>query len=72
MAKFKVLRRVDAFALYTVEIDAADEASAVRIARENDGVIEWNSSGLLTFDAREFVALGPDGLPIPETTIGDL
>ena len=71
MAIFKVLRRVDAFALYTAEIDADDEASAVKIARENDEIVEWNRSGLLTFDAREFVALDPNGLPVLGTTSGD-
>lgn len=71
MAKFKVLRRVDAFALYTVEIDAEDEFSAAKMACANDSIIEWQSSGLLTLDAREFVALDPDGLPILSTATGD-
>ncbi len=71
MPKFTVLRRVDAFALYTVEIEAEDEVSATRIARQNDSVIEWNRSGEMTFDAREFVAIDNDGRPIPSTTTGD-
>lgn len=71
MAKFNVLRRVDAFALYTVEIDAEDEAAAAKVARANDGVLEWKSVGLQTFDAREFVTLRVDGTPLDKTTIGD-
>lgn len=71
MPKFKVMRAVDAFALYEAVVEAADEIDAARIARENDSHIPWTDAGLTTFDARGFVTLAEDGKPIGITRVGD-
>lgn len=71
MPKFKVVRAVDAFALYEAEIEAGTEIEAAAIARANDDNIPWADIGITTFDARGFVTLAEDGSPIGKSRVGD-
>ena len=71
MPKFRVLRRVDAFADFVAEVDAesAEEASALAEAHEDK--IPWRSMGVTQFDARHFTALDARGNEIEKTSRGD-
>jgi hypothetical protein len=70
MAKFTVLRRVDAFVDYVTEVEADDAKSAAEAARQ-EGRFCWSRRGTHTFDARVFVTLDSNGVEIDATEIQD-
>jgi hypothetical protein len=71
MARFQVLRRVDAFVDYVAEIeaDSADEAAAK--ADQNEERYHWAKRGIAQFDSRLFVTLDDSGIEIDSTQRGD-
>jgi hypothetical protein len=71
MPKFKVLRRVDAFADYIAEIEAASADEAAAKANEAEETFKWQPEGVHHFDERLFVTLDDDGNEIESTQRGD-
>ncbi|MGE0830487.1 MAG: hypothetical protein AB7O04_14200 [Hyphomonadaceae bacterium] len=71
MAKFRVLRRVDAYLDYVTEIDAPTAAEAAEIAYRDEEKYRWEAHGHAEFDARLFVALDTEGNEIDGTQQGD-
>jgi hypothetical protein len=71
MGKFKVLRRVDAYVDYEVEVEAATPDEACEIASREPAHLKWREIGTQSFDARMFVTLDGDGSELSETERGD-
>ena len=72
MAHFTVRRTVDAFAVYTTEIEANTPEEAAKLAHDNEDNYNWGTPDIPTFDARDFTTLDNEGAGIEETTIGNL
>jgi hypothetical protein len=68
---FEVLCRIDAFADYAAEVEAADADEAVAMARGNHEDYKWEHRFTQEFDARLYVALDEAGNEIEETELGD-
>lgn len=71
MPKFKVLRRVDAFADDVAEVEAETAEEAARKASVDERTYEWEETGTHHFDARLFVTLDENGSEIEATQRGD-
>jgi hypothetical protein len=71
MARFRVLRRVDAFVDYFTEVEAeSPDAAAARVAADETR-FDWAKAGVVQFDARLFVAVDDDGDEIESSQHGD-
>ncbi len=71
MAKFKVLRRVDAFVDYVAEVEASSAEEAAQRAEDNEERYDWEKVDVQHFDARLFVTLDQDGNELEHTQTGD-
>lgn len=71
MPKYRVLRRIDAFVDYIVEIDAAGADEATAIADEQEERFHWKRESVVQFDSRLFVALDADGNEVESSQRGD-
>ena len=71
MAKFQVLRRVDAFVDYIAEVEADSPEEAARKANDDEEPFDWQERGVVQFDARTFVTLDDEGSEIESTQCGD-
>ncbi len=67
MAKFRILRRVDAWIDYVAEIEAASADAAARRAYEGDASLTWSCIGHEEFANSRIVALDEDGEELAET-----
>ena len=59
MPKFTVERLVDAFAIYTVEIEAETAEAAYEIAREDEN-LTWKDGGVREFTATDYEVFNED------------
>ena len=71
VAKYKVLRRVDAFVDYIAEVEADDAHAAAALAASKEENYAWKRTDLAEYDARSFVTLDADGFEIDGTQKGD-
>jgi len=71
MPTFTVLCRIDAYADYVAQVEAASADEAARLAEANHGDYEWEHEQTAEFDARLYVTLDAGGCEIESTTIGD-
>ena len=71
MAKFQVLCRIDAYADYVAEIEAATAEEAVELACEEHDDYCWEFRGTIEFDDRKYVALDIRGDEIEGAELGD-
>lgn len=71
MAKFRVLRRVDAFVGYVADVEADSAEQAARSAERNEERYAWEHVDVQHFDARLFVTLDEDGNELEHTQTGD-
>jgi hypothetical protein len=67
MAKFKVLRRVDAWIDYVAEIEALNPAEAAALAYRSPREYVWTDAGREKFPTTLFVALDERGREMRET-----
>ena len=67
MAKFRVLRRVDAWIDYIVEIDADNPDEAARAAHRCPALFAWVRAGEEEFPNTLFVALDEQGCELAQT-----
>jgi hypothetical protein len=70
MARFTVVRFVDAWALYETEIEADDAHEAAQIAYDLADEFEWKDLGTQTFDARFYMTLDDKRREIESTRVG--
>ena len=71
MQTFTIIRRVDAFVNYEVQVIADNASHAATLAREQADALDWQVVSTSTFDARSFVALDDNGEEIEATEQGD-
>jgi hypothetical protein len=70
MSKFIVIRRVDAYVVYSAVVKARNAQQAAWVAEMNEGDFEWTEEDVVQYDARHFVALDKDGEEIEGTKTG--
>jgi hypothetical protein len=71
MAKFQVLRRVDAFADYVAEVEADTPEQAAQLAYDDETKFDWGFPDVTTFDDRCFATLDEDDSPLEDTAQGN-
>jgi len=71
MPTFTVLCRIDAYADYVAEVEAASPEAAAELARERHGDYKWEHEQTAEFDARLYVTLDENGEGIEATRVGD-
>ena len=72
MAKFQVLRVVDAYVRYTAEVEADNPTDAAEKARKSEDDYQWEHDSTSEYDARFFVTLDDEGNEIENTQTGDM
>jgi hypothetical protein len=68
---FEVLCRIDAYADYVAEVEAASAEEAAELASWGHGSYRWESSGTQECDARLYVTLDANGSEIEATEVRD-
>ena len=66
MRKFRVEKLVDAFIVYSKEVDAASEEEAMDIARESNDE-GWEFEGTRPFDATDYEVFDENGKSVLST-----
>lgn len=71
MPTFKVLKRVEAYVDYHIDVEAEDAKSAAEYATAEDEELDWQQSDTTEFEESRIVALDTDGKEIEDTAFGD-
>ena len=71
MPTFKVLKRVEAFVDYHIDVEADDAKSAAEYATAEDDELDWQASATTEFEESRIVTLDSDGNEIEDTAFGD-
>ena len=67
MARFIVLKQVDAWVNYQAIVVADSAAEAAEMAAEHEEAYSWEGVGTNEYDHRKFYTLSEDGFPIEST-----
>ncbi len=71
MPTFKVLKRVEAYVDYHIDVEAEDAKSAAEYATAEDDELDWQPSATTEFEESRIVALDAEGNEIDDTAFGD-
>lgn len=71
MAKFTVVRTVDACVVYEACVEAETPEQAAELAQNNEDAYAWGTGDCIEYDARRFVSLDAKGLEIENSARGD-
>lgn len=71
MPTFKVLKRVEAYVDYHIDVEADDAKSAAEYATAEDEELDWQQSDTTEFEESRIVALDAEGKEIDDTAYGD-
>lgn len=71
MPTFKVLKRVEAYVDYHIDVEAEDAKSAAEYATAEDDELDWQAGETTEFEESRIVALDDAGNEIEETAFGD-
>lgn len=71
MPTFKVLKRVEAYVDYHIDVEAEDAKSAAEYATAEDEELDWQQTDTTEFEESRIVALDAEGKEIEDSAFGD-
>ncbi len=71
MPVFRVLKRVEAYVDYAIDVDAENASDAAEYAAHEDEELDWEALGPTEFEETRIVTLDAEGNQIDDTAIGD-
>ena len=71
MPTFRVLKRVEAYVDYAINVEAENAEEAAEYAAHEDEELDWEELGVTEFEDTRIVTLDAEGNEIDDTAIGD-